>query len=70
MDTQDQLRLINDAYAEGRKDEREEWLPVLEALKGLDEAYCRAGLNLTREERHEDRMRLIAARAAIAKVAP
>lgn len=33
MDLQEQIRLINDAYAEGRKDEREEWLPVLEALK-------------------------------------
>lgn len=40
---------------------------LLEALKGLDEAYCRAGTPLTREERHEDRKRLIAARAAIAK---
>jgi hypothetical protein len=35
------------------------------ALKGLDEAYCRAGPNLTREERAEDRRRLIAARAAM-----
>lgn len=40
---------------------------LLEALKGLDEAYCRAGTPLTRAERHEDRNRLIAARAAIAK---
>ena len=40
---------------------------LLEALKGLDEAYCRAGADLTRDERHEDRLRLIAARAAIAK---
>lgn len=40
---------------------------LLEALQGLDEAYCRAGTDLTREERHEDRLRLIAARAAIAK---
>jgi hypothetical protein len=40
---------------------------LLEALKGLDEAYCRAGSPLSRDERHEDRMRLIAARAAIYK---
>lgn len=40
---------------------------LLEALKGLDEAYCRAGTPLTREERTEDRKRLIAARTAIAK---
>lgn len=40
---------------------------LLEALKGLDEAYCRAGAELTKEERHEDRLRLIAARAAITK---
>lgn len=40
---------------------------LLEAVRGLDEAYCRAGENLTREERAEDRRRLIAARAAIAK---
>lgn len=40
---------------------------LLEALRGLDEAYCRAFDPLTREERNEDRKRLIAARAAIAK---
>lgn len=40
---------------------------LLEALIGLDEAYCRAGEKLTRDERTEDRKRLIAARAAIAK---
>lgn len=39
---------------------------LLDALKALDEAYCRAGTDLTKEERHEDRQRLIAARAAIA----
>lgn len=42
---------------------------LLEALRGLDEAYCRAGSPLSKVERHEDRMRLIAARAAIAKAA-
>jgi hypothetical protein len=36
-----------------------------EALQGLDEAYCRAGTGLSKEERHEDRLRLIAARAAL-----
>lgn len=41
---------------------------VLEdALRGLDEAYCRAGSPLTKAERHQDRMRLIAARAALEK---
>lgn len=40
---------------------------LLEALQDLEEAYCRAGTGLTREERIEDRKRLIAARAAIAK---
>lgn len=40
---------------------------LLEALQGLDEAYCRAGATLTSNERTEDRKRLIAARAAIAK---
>ena len=40
---------------------------LLEALQGLDEAYCRASTPLTREERTEDRKRLIAARAAITK---
>lgn len=38
---------------------------VVEALEGLDEAYCRAGLPLTSEERAEDRQRLIAAREAL-----
>jgi hypothetical protein len=41
-----------------------------EALRGLDEAYCRAGSPLTREERFEDRKRLIAARAALSKARP
>lgn len=40
---------------------------LLGALQALDEAYCRAGTPLTREERAEDRRRLITARAAIAK---
>lgn len=43
---------------------------LLAALRGLDEAYCRAGALLNREERTEDRKRLIAARAAIAKHQP
>lgn len=40
---------------------------LAEALKGMDEAYCRAGYQITKAERHEDRLRLIACRAAIAK---
>lgn len=36
-----------------------------EALAGLEEAYCRAGSPLTKAERHEDRLRLMAARAAL-----
>lgn len=43
---------------------------MLAALRGLDEAYCRSGNHLTKAERHEDRLRLIAARAAIAAAAP
>lgn len=38
------------------------------ALAGLDEAYCRAGAPLSRDERTEDRKRLIAARAVLALV--
>ncbi|MCS4234451.1 hypothetical protein [Stenotrophomonas sp. BIGb0135] len=41
---------------------------LIEALEGLDEAYCRAGPQLTRDERMEDRKRLIAARAALTLV--
>lgn len=51
-----ELRRLHEANAE-----------LLEALKGLDEAYCRAGSPLTRDERTEDRKRLISAREAIAK---
>jgi len=40
---------------------------LIEALDGLDHAYCRAGPQLTRDERMEDRKRLIAARAALAR---
>lgn len=39
---------------------------LAQALHDLVEAYCRAGAPLTREERREDRMRLIAAREALA----
>lgn len=39
---------------------------LAEALRGLDDAYCRAGSPLSREERQEDRKRLIAAREALA----
>ncbi|SDZ53723.1 hypothetical protein [Delftia lacustris] len=41
---------------------------LVAALAGLDEAYCRAGTSLSRDERTEDRKRLIAARAALALV--
>lgn len=40
---------------------------LLDALQGLYEAYFRAGSPLNKDQRHEDRMRLIAARAAINK---
>ena len=40
---------------------------LVEAMVGLDEAYCRAGTQLSKSERSEDRARLIAARQAIAK---
>ncbi|MFT0547457.1 hypothetical protein ACMHYO_14140 [Allopusillimonas ginsengisoli] len=40
---------------------------LLDALRGLVDAYCRASEFLTREEIAEDRKRFIAARAAIAK---
>lgn len=40
---------------------------LVDVLRGLDDAYCRAGSTLNRDERNEDRRRLIAARAAIAK---
>jgi hypothetical protein len=38
---------------------------LLETLRELVEAYCRAGTPLSKDERHEDRLRLIAARVAI-----
>lgn len=41
---------------------------LIEALGGLEQAYCRAGSPLNRDERMEDRKRLIAARAALARV--
>lgn len=40
---------------------------LVEALEGLDEAYCRSGSPLDRAARNEDRRRLIAARAALTK---
>ena len=59
------VRLLNDSAAELRRLHKAN-AALLEALKDLDEAYCRAGSPLTKEERQEDRMRLIKARAAIA----
>lgn len=41
---------------------------LIEALEGLEQAYCRAGSPLDRAERMEDRKRLIAARSALARV--
>jgi hypothetical protein len=40
---------------------------LLEALKGLDEAYCRAHTGLTKEQRQEDHMRSLKAQKAILK---
>jgi hypothetical protein len=49
-----------------------QWLemvrPVVEALSELEEAYCRAGPPLNREERAQDRKRLINARAALSQI--
>lgn len=43
---------------------------LVECLGALDEAYCRAGSPLTKAERNEDRRRLMAARALLAKHQP
>lgn len=40
---------------------------LLAALRDLDECYCEAGQELSREDRHRHRMTLIKARAAVAK---
>jgi hypothetical protein len=40
---------------------------LLEALRELDECYCEAGQELSREDRARHRQTLIKARAAIAK---
>lgn len=40
---------------------------LMGAVKGLDDAYCRAGTDLNRDERTEDRLRLVTARAAVAE---
>lgn len=41
---------------------------LVEALKGLDDSFCSINEFSTKEERHQARMNLIAARAAIAVV--
>ena len=41
---------------------------LVEAVRGLDEAYCRAGQGLNFLERAEDRQRLIEARQAVSAV--
>lgn len=51
---------------EALKQQREE---LKQALTGMDEAYCRAGIGLSAAERTEDRLRLVTARAVLAKVA-
>ena len=51
---------------ESRDALQEQIKELREALQGLDEAYCRAGSPLSRDERTEDRKRLIAARSALA----
>lgn len=40
---------------------------LLAALIGLDEAFCSLNYNMTREERHDARLKVIAARAAVTK---
>lgn len=40
---------------------------LLAALIALDDCYCSAGPNLTKAERHQHRLTLIAARAAVAE---
>lgn len=40
---------------------------LLAALKSLDDCYCEVGPDLTKVQRHQHRLALIAARAAIAK---
>lgn len=46
---------------------KREVVALVEALDGLEQAYCRAGSPLNRLERTQDRKRLIAARAAMAR---
>lgn len=58
--------VVNRAAAELRR-QHELIQELTETLRGLDEAYCRADQTLTRDERTEDRKRLIAARAALAR---
>lgn len=68
----DELSLLDsqqtEAYAEGRKDEREEWLPVLEALQScLSLLECHEH-ELRRAPMSQEPECMRAARAAIAKV--
>lgn len=64
IDLENAARVAAEQFVKGLEAERDE---LRVALQGLDDAYCRAGTPLTRDERTEDRKRLIAARAAIAK---
>lgn len=43
-------------------------LELLESLAALDEAYCNAGSDMSREDRHAGRVALIKARALFARV--
>lgn len=43
-------------------------IEMAEALAAMDEAYCNAGSDMSREERHAGRVALIKARALFARV--
>lgn len=62
-----ELERINDDLIADNERLTAERDALREALRGLDEAYCRAGTPLSKAERNEDRLRLVAARAALAQ---
>lgn len=43
-------------------------IELAEALAAMDEAYCNAGSDMSREDRHAGRVALIKARALVAKI--
>jgi hypothetical protein len=59
---------LTNAYAEGRKDEREEWLPVLEALKAVMKHSRYSGNGVWGSIRMPSEAALTQAFEAIAKV--